>query len=79
VLSHQSFTVCVGRFLIEKPTGSNSMETLLSRVSCRMEIRFLMSGGETRTLRRCKGDEAVGTKVLAVYVTGSLAPFPTMM
>jgi hypothetical protein len=79
VLSHWSFTVCVGRSLIEKPTWSNSMEILLSRVSCRTDIRFLMSGGETRMLRRCKGDEAVGTKVLDACVTGSLAPFPTVM
>jgi hypothetical protein len=65
--------------LMEKPVGSNSMEILLSRVSCLMEIRFLTKGGERRTLRRSKGVEDVGMAALVVCVTGSRTPFPTMM
>jgi hypothetical protein len=50
----------VGTSLIEKPSGSNSMETLLSPVSARTEIRFLTNEGDTRTLLRRNRDLDVG-------------------
>jgi hypothetical protein len=40
-LSHQSVTILVGMSFAEEPCGSNSMDTLLSRVSLRTEIKFL--------------------------------------
>jgi hypothetical protein len=43
-----------------KPTGSNSMETSLSRVSCLTEIRFVTREGVTSTLFRWRGLEDVG-------------------
>jgi hypothetical protein len=36
------------------------METLLSRISARTEIRFLTNEGKTRTLLRRSGDLDVG-------------------
>jgi hypothetical protein len=44
----------VGRSLIEKPQGSNSMDTLLSQVNERTKIKFLTRLGEIRTLCRWK-------------------------
>ena len=41
--------VLVARSFTEKPYGSNSMETKLSRVNLRTEIRFLTMLGETKT------------------------------
>jgi hypothetical protein len=55
------------------------METLLSRVRRRTEIKFLIKNGATRTLRRCSGDEEVGIELVVEYVTGSLAPLPTVI
>jgi hypothetical protein len=44
--------VLVARSFMEKPKGSNSMDTKLSRVNLRTEIRFLTMSGETSTF--CK-------------------------
>jgi hypothetical protein len=55
------------------------MEQLLSVVKRRMEIKFLMICGETKTLLRTKfrlGKEKVCDPVA---VTGSKAPLPTMI
>jgi hypothetical protein len=71
--------VRIGRSFTQKPCGSNSMETLLSHVSLRTEIRFLTREGEMRTLFKCKGVEDVGMVVAAEVVIGRCAPFPTMM
>lgn len=64
---------------MEKPNGSNSMETLLSRVRERTKIRFLTRDGETRTLLRRIGEREVAMVVDAWWVTGSEAPLPTVM
>ena len=55
------------------------MEQLLSVVKRRIEIRFLIMLGDTRTLLRTKlryGKEKICDPVA---VTGSRAPFPTMI
>jgi hypothetical protein len=65
--------------LTEKPNGSNSTETLLSRVRERIEMRFLTRDGETKMLLRNNGEVAVGMVDRARCVTGREAPFPTVM
>jgi hypothetical protein len=64
---------------MENPCGSNSTDTFLSRVSFLTEMRFLTRGGERRTLTSRSGADDVGMSARAVYVTGSRAPFPTVM
>ena len=64
---------------MEKPDGSNSIETLLSRVRRRTKIKFLMRDGETRTSFKRRGEVAVGMMVCAWCVTGNRAPLPTVM
>jgi hypothetical protein len=65
-----------GRAFTEQPVGSNSTEQLLSVVNWRIEIRFLIICGETRTLLRHKeGDNSVE----AVAITGITEPLPTTM
>ena len=64
---------------MEKPEGSNSIETLLSRVKRRTEIKFLIRDGDTRTSFKRRDLVAVGMKVCAWCVTGTRAPLPTVM
>jgi hypothetical protein len=45
---------------MEKPNGSNSTETELSRVRARTEIKFLIKCGEMRTLFSLREEEEVG-------------------
>lgn len=44
--SHQSGTVAVYKFLIEKPDASNSTVIGLSRVRALMDMRFLIKEGQ---------------------------------
>jgi hypothetical protein len=67
----------VRRSFKEKPNGSNSTETLLSRVRERMEMRFLTSEGETIIFFRRSGEP--GMDDCARWVTGSNAPLPTVI
>jgi hypothetical protein len=60
--------------LTEKPKGSNSTETLLSRVKECTEIRFFTKDGETRMFLRRRGELVVGIEEDARWVTGSVAP-----
>jgi len=53
----------VGRYLMEKPNGSNSMETLLCRVREWTKIRFMTRDRETRTLLRRRGEQEVAMVV----------------
>ena len=69
----------VAKSLIEKPKGSNSIETKLSRVKARTETRFLMRVGEMRILWREREREVVGREREAVPVMGREEPSPTMM
>lgn len=64
---------------IEKQKGSNSKETGLSRVSARIEIRFLIIYGVTSMLRRCKGVEEVGIKEEPEWLTCRVDQLPIMM
>jgi hypothetical protein len=64
---------------MEKPKGSNSTETLLSRVRERTETKFFTRDGETRTLLRRRGEREVVMAVDAWWVTRSEAPLPTVM
>jgi hypothetical protein len=58
--------LCLGwKILYRKTMGSNSMETLLSRVKRRTEIKFLMREGEIKTSLRWRGEEVVGMTVHA--------------
>jgi hypothetical protein len=67
----------VARSFTEKPNGSNSMETKLSRVNWRTDIRFLTMPGEARTFWRWRGREFFLTEPTARI--GSLDPLPTIM
>jgi hypothetical protein len=73
-LLHLTITLRDWRSFTEQPAGSNSTEQLLSEVSRRTEIRFLIRFGETRTLLRVKGP---GSRAMPVVVTGSKEPLPT--
>lgn len=44
--------------ITQKPNASNLIEQLLSRVNCRIEIKFLMMEGMTRMLFKAKLDAA---------------------
>ena len=67
------------RSLMEKPKGSNSIVTELSRVSRRTEIKFLIKEGETRTSWRRRDEEEVGTVAVPAHCTGKDAPLSTTM
>jgi hypothetical protein len=56
VESHRSRVVPVLKSFLEKPNGSKVMETKLSRVSARTEIRFLirLGGGDKNIVSRQK-------------------------
>lgn len=45
---------------MEKLVGSNSIETSLSRVNFRMEIKLVTREGEIKTLLRRRGEDVVG-------------------
>jgi hypothetical protein len=71
VLSHRRITFRVRRSLMDKPKGSNSTETELSRVNLRTEIKFLTMESEIKTLLRRGGAADVGTELKPVKETGS--------
>jgi hypothetical protein len=64
---------------MEKPKGSNSIETKLSRVKARTEMRFLMSCGQIRMLKRERERVEVGKEEELVPMIGSALPSPTMI
>jgi hypothetical protein len=55
------------------------MEQLLSVVKRRIEIKFLIMLGETRTLERIGGRRSVVKECDPTEVLGSKAPLPTMI
>ena len=65
--------------MIEKPYGSNSTETELSRVNARTETRFLIKEGEIRMSRRESEREFVGREAEPTAVIGKAQPSPTMI
>jgi hypothetical protein len=56
---------------MDKPKGSNSTETELSRVNLRTEIKFLTMESEIKALLRRGGAADVGTELKPVKETGS--------
>jgi len=53
-LLHLTIMFLVCKSFIERPKGSNSMEQLLSVVKRRIEIRFLIMLGDTKTSLRIR-------------------------
>ena len=51
--------VLVARSFTEKPNGSNSIETKLSRVNWRTEIKLCTILGDTRTFCKTNGREEI--------------------
>jgi hypothetical protein len=76
VLSHRRRVVPICRSFTEIPAGSNSIETELSVVNCRIESRFLRIAEATGTLLRRKGP---GMVEKPMPTTGRIAPLQTMM
>ena len=75
-LLHLRISFRDARSFTEQPAGSNSTTQLLSIVNWRIEIIFLISLGETKTLLRDKDPVRV---VAPVAVTGSKEPSLTTM
>jgi hypothetical protein len=65
--------------LIEKTNGSKVMETELSRVRARTEIKFFIRCGEIRTVSKCKGVEEVVMTEESKCDTSKRAPLPMMI
>lgn len=63
--------------LTEKPHGSNSTKTELSRVKARTKIIFSMRRGDMSTLLRCKGELPGAMDVEPEWVIGKVDPFST--
>ena len=78
-LLHLMSSLLLGRSLIEKPRGSNSIEQELSFVNLRTEIRFLIMAGACRTLESKKFVFGVCRVVVPVPRTGKVDPLPTKM
>lgn len=76
--AHQSYYIGGSLYGLE-PKGSNSTETLLSRVKERNEIRFLTKDGDTRTFLRRRGAVVVAIVDDARWVTDNVVPLPTVM
>ena len=55
------------------------MEQLLSVVNRRIEIKFLIMLGDTKTLLRTRGRRGALKQNEPMEVTGSKAPLPTMI
>jgi hypothetical protein len=67
------------QILHKRPKGSNSIEQLLSMVKRRMEIKFLMMWGDTKTSLRTRLRYRKESVCDPMVVTGRCAPFPTMI